>query len=336
MSQLLRRVMITVVVAALLYAAAMIWFDARSIADELVAFPWWRFAAALVLSSVNYLLRFAKWELALAWLDVRAEAPGLGRGRSLLIYLAGLSMSVSPGKLGEVLRSALLRASDGVPFSRTAPIVVADRLTDLLALVLLSVVGVASNREYLPVVIATVVLVAIGVVVLGTPRILHPLLRRMARLPLVGRFAARAELLVESAAVVLRLRALIILSAISLVGWGLECVGYWVLLGGFAGVEVDPITCAFLWSVGTLVGALSFLPGGLIAAEGSLALATSRLVVGATQPIALAATLLGRIATLWYGEVVGGIALAVFLRDPSVRARAFAATPETGSEPPRT
>lgn len=327
MSQLLRRLMITVVIAALLYAAGMIWFDARSIADELSAFPWWRFAVALVLSSLNYLLRFAKWELALTWLAVRAEAPGLSRGRSLLIYLAGLSMSVSPGKLGEVLRSALLRASDGVPFRRTAPIVVADRLTDLLALVLLSLVGVASNREYLPVVIATLVLVAVGVVVLGTPRILHPLLRRLAGLPLVGGLAARAELLVDSAAVVLRLRALLTLTAISVVGWGLECIGYWFVLGGFAGVTTDPITCAFLWSMGTLVGALSFLPGGLIAAEGSLALATARLVVGATQPVAIAATLLGRIATLWYGEIVGGIALAVFLRDPNLRARAFAATP---------
>ena len=86
--------------------------------------------AVLGLSSLNYLLRFWKWELCLGWLDVRGEgpddAPNLTLGRSLVIYLAGLSMSVTPGKVGEVLRSGLLKASDGVSFARTAPIVVAD------------------------------------------------------------------------------------------------------------------------------------------------------------------------------------------------------------------
>jgi len=320
-SRLLRRTLYTLVVAALVYAAAMIWFDARSIADELRGYPWWRFVAALALSSVNYLLRFWKWELALGWLGVRQEAPGLTRGRSLLVYLAGLSMSISPGKLGEVLRSGLLKATDGVAFSRTAPIVVADRLTDLVALVLLSLLGISQQRQFLPVVIVTVALVVLGVFVLGTPRLLHPLLRRMSGLPGLRGIAARAELLVDSAAVVLRLRPIVILGAISVVGWGLECIGYWLILGGFPGVVASPVLCAFLWSIGTLVGALSFLPGGLVAAEGSLALATLRLASGATQSIALSATLLGRIATLWYGELVGAIALAMLLRRPDVRAR---------------
>lgn len=328
MSRLLRRTLYAIVAGAVLYAAGMIYFDARTIAAELADFPWWRFGAALALSSVNYLLRFAKWELSLGWLGVRRDAPRLTLGRSLVIYLAGLSMSISPGKLGEVLRSALLKASDDVAFSRTAPIVVADRLTDLVALVVLSLLGVSRFGEYLPIVLVTAILVVVGVVVLGTPAILRPLLRRMGALPVVGRFAAKAELLVDSAAVVLKLGPLLVLSALSIVGWGLECVGFWLVLGGFTGVEASPTLAAFLWATGTLVGALSFLPGGLFAAEGSLAVATVRLVAGATAPMALAATILGRTATLWYGELVGAVALAIFLRNPEVRARAFAAAPE--------
>ncbi len=332
MSRLLRRTLYAVVAGALLYAAAMVYFDARTIAAQLTEFPWWRFAAALALSSVNYLLRFAKWELSLGWLGVRKITPDLTIGRSLIIYLAGLSMSISPGKFGEVLRSALLKASNDVPFSRTAPIVVADRLTDLVALVVLSLFGISRFREYLPLVLVTAALVVGGVVVLGTPSIARPLLRRAAGWPIVGRFAGRAELLVDSAAVVLRLRPLAVLSALSVVGWGLECVGFWLILGGFAGTQASLPLAAFLWATGTLVGALSFLPGGLFAAEGSLALATTRLVVGATAPMALASTILGRTATLWYGELVGAVALAIFLRNPELRARAFAAAPQ--AEPP--
>lgn len=334
MNRLLRRTLYALVAGAMLYALAMIWFDARSIAAELREFPWWRFAVALALSSVNYLLRFAKWELALGWLGVREEAPGLTRGRSLLVYLAGLSMSISPGKLGEVLRSALLKATDGVPFTRTAPIVVADRLTDLVALVLLSLVAISRERDFLPVVLVTLALVVVGVVVLGTPRLLHPLLHFLSRLPGLRGLATRAELLVDSAAVVLRLRPIAVLTVLSVIGWGLECIGFWLILGGFPGVVASPILCTFLWSIGTLVGALSFLPGGLVAAEGSLTLATLRLAAGATQSIALAATLLGRIATLWYGELVGGVALWLLLRRPEVRARMDTSEP-AGADSPR-
>lgn len=323
MSRLLRRTLYGIAAGVLLYVGAVVYFDLAPIADTLRGYPWWIFGVAIALSSVNYLLRFAKWELALRWLDVRAEAPDLSRGRSLLIYLAGLSMSVTPGKVGEVLRSLLLASSDDVPIARTAPIVVADRLTDLVALVVLSTVGVATYSDYLPIVVVTTVLIVVGVAVLGSPRALHAVLRLVGRLPLMGKVTAHAEAVVDATAVLLRIRPLAILSALSVLGWGLECIGFWLIVDAFAGVEAAASTCMFLWAAGTLVGALSFLPGGLFATEGSLVFATTRLVAGVTQPVALAATLLGRIATLWFGEVIGGLALAIFLRDPAVRARAL-------------
>lgn len=325
---MLRRTLYGVAAGVLLYVGAMIYFDLGPVQETLRGYPWWVFGVALLASATNYLLRFVKWELALGWLDVRTDAPELTRGRSLMIYLAGLSMSVTPGKVGEVLRSVLLKSSDGVAFSRTAPIVVADRLTDLVALVLLSLVGVAQFPEYLPIVGVTTVLVVAGVVVLGSPTLLGRCLAIARKLPWVGRFVAKAEGLVESTTTLLRLRYLLMLSVLSVAGWGLECVGYWLIADGFTGVEASLATCTFLWSAGTLVGALSFLPGGLGATEGSLVVATERLVLGVTQPIALAATLLGRIATLWFGEIVGGVALGLFLRDPTLRARAAEAAKE--------
>lgn len=328
MSTLLRRTLYTLAAGIVLYVAGVLWFDVEPLRQTLVGYPWWVLAVALALSMTNYLLRFAKWELSLGWLRVREQAPGLTRGRSLLVYLAGLSMSVTPGKVGEVLRSMLLRASDGVPFTRTAPVVVADRLTDLVALVLLAAVGVAERPEYLPVLGVTVVLVGAGAVVLGSPRLLGGVFDLMARVPRLAGVVAKGRPLVDSSVTLMRLGPLAWLTVLSVLGWGLECVGFWLIVGGFPGVDASLRTCTLLWSAGTLVGALSFLPGGLGATEGSLVVATTRIVAGATQAIALAASLLGRLATLWFGELVGGVALAVFLRDPAVRRRALAAKDE--------
>ena len=326
MNRLLRRTAVGVALGIVLYVAASVWLGFDELGEVLAGFAWPMLLAALGLSCLNYLLRFWKWELCLGWLEVRGpgpqDAPDLTRRRSLQIYLAGLSMSVTPGKIGEVLRSLLLKASDGVSFSRTAPIVVADRLTDLIALVLLSLVGISDSREYLPYVLATLVLVLAGVIVLGTPGLSGALLRVLSRIPIIGRPFLKAGAMVESAALLLRLRPLVILSAISVVGWGMECVGYWLILHGFFGVEASLQLCTFLWAATTLIGALSFLPGGLGATEASLGVLVTRLAAGVTQPIALASTLLIRAATLWWGELVGAAALALFMRDPSLRERA--------------
>ena len=329
MSSLLRRSLIGVGLGVVIYAIAIIWFDAATVSAALGKFSWWVFPLALLASSVNYGLRFIKWELCLDWLEIRGDqegdAPDLSRGRSLLIYLAGLSMSVSPGKVGEVLRSVLLKASDGVAFARTAPIVVADRATDLIALVLLSLVGVSEYRELLPWVIATIVLVAVGIVILGSPRLFGPLMGLGAKLPIIGGFVGKAEAMVDASERVLRLSRLVPLTVLSVLGWGLECVGYWLILNAFLDVEASLRLCAFAWSATTIIGALTFLPGGLGATELSLGALVPRIAVGTTHAIALASTLLIRVATLWFGVILGGACLAWFMRDPKLREAAAAA-----------
>lgn len=328
MSGLLRRTLLGVAIGVVVYIIAIILFDARELAESLQGFAWSAIVWALLLSSINYLLRFYKWELALGWLDVRGGSGGLhaptelSLARSLEIYLAGLSMSVTPGKIGEVLRSVLLRASNGVPFTRTAPIVVADRLSDVVALVVLALIGISDFRQYLPHVIAALVLVVAGVITLGSPRLFHAILDRLSRRPKLAQLANKARELVDSSAALLELRRLALLSAISVVGWGLECVGYWLILNAFPGVEASLRLCVFLWSATTLVGALSFLPGGLGATEGSLGLLVARFAVGVSSSIALASTLLIRLCTLWYGELVGAVAVLTFMRDPQLRAAA--------------
>lgn len=323
---MLRRALLGLGLGVAVYAAAVLISDAGRLHQALRSFAGAQLAYALLLSTGNYALRFAKWELCLGWLGVREPGPGnapaLTRARSALIYVSGLSMSVTPGKLGEVLRSVLLKASDGVSGSRTAPIVVADRLTDLIALVILSLLGIAGHAELWPVLLGTLAIVFGAVVALGSPSLLHRIFGVVARAGLSS-VASRAEALVASSSALLRLRTLGALSALSLLGWGLECAGYWCVLRGFAGTEPALAQSAFLWSSTTLIGALSFLPGGLGATEGSLALLATRLVPGVDAAIALASTLLIRAATLWYAVALGGLALAIFLRDPELRKRSL-------------
>lgn len=335
MSYFLRRCLLGIAFAVLVYAGWVLYSGVSELKSTLALLNPRALLIALALSSLNYALRFWKWELCLSWLDVRKgnrEHPpvNLSVGKSALIYLAGLSMSVTPGKVGEVLRSTLLKATHQVHFARTAPIVLADRLTDLVALVILSSLGLSLAPQTLPWLGVTVAVIAAGLFVLGSPKRLHGILdfivaRTKGR---VRELFEKARAMIASSAALLKLSRILPLTAISVVGWGLECVGYAVILEGFPRVQAELIPAAFLWASTTLIGALSFLPGGLGATEYSLGLLAQQWIPGVTASIALASTLLIRGATLWFGEVVGALCLALLMRDPRVRNPAPGPSPE--------
>jgi len=95
--------------------------------------------ATCALAFSNYLIRFLKWEYYLGVLEIR----GVPKGESLLIFLSGFVLTVTPGKVGEVFKSLILKEIHGVPVERTAPIVVAERVTDLIGVITLIAVGAA-------------------------------------------------------------------------------------------------------------------------------------------------------------------------------------------------
>ena len=95
----------------------------HKVVDALAHYAWATAAGALGLAAINYALRFLEMGVVLA----PARTCAFRFGDSFGIFLSGFSLTVTPGKVGEVLKSYLLREMHGVPMARTAPIVVAER-----------------------------------------------------------------------------------------------------------------------------------------------------------------------------------------------------------------
>src|SRR5690606_12923382 len=140
---------------------------------------WWTFVGALGLASFNYGLRFLKWQYYLARLEIR----GIRAVDSLLIFLSGFVLTVTPGKLGEVFKSAVLQETHGVSAARTAPIVVAERLTDVVAIILLVLLGSLGFPGGLPWAMAGILCVALGLVCILWRAPLDALIAWMERKP---------------------------------------------------------------------------------------------------------------------------------------------------------
>ncbi|MBC7174092.1 MAG: flippase-like domain-containing protein, partial [Polyangiaceae bacterium] len=131
-----RKVFAATVLGVLVFAALSLYGDVRQLGASLREFDWTMLALGLGLSTANYVLRFGRWQYYLARVDVRPPLADSAR-----VFVAGFVMSITPGKVGEVWKSLLLHECQGVPVERTAPIVFAERLTDLFALVILAALG---------------------------------------------------------------------------------------------------------------------------------------------------------------------------------------------------
>lgn len=279
--------------------------DLRAIARHLQGFPGELVPVILSLTLLNYGLRFLKWHLYLRWVEAPLPWP-----HSLAIFIAGLAMVLTPGKLGEAVKSLLIWRMRGTPISITLPVVFAERLTDGLAMLGLAGLGISAYPGGAPVL--AVILAGMGALVgmaWAWPRV-EPILRRLSDRPLLSRLLPGVLRFYASAHRLMQAPNFLFAIGLGLISWGAEGIAFALVLHGL-GLPLTLSTvrqAVFALSFATLAGAVSLLPGGLGAAEASLA--GLLLLQGFPRDIAAAATLLIRLATLWFGVALGAAAWA--------------------------
>lgn len=314
MKKLLGKVILGVAAGVAIYVGFSIWADARSVGRALTEFHWHIALVALGLASLNYLVRFARWHYYLKVLGLSVPA-----GHSLLVFLGGFSLTVTPGKLGEVVKALLLRESHGIAAARTAPIVIAERFTDLMGLLLLACVGIFTFKIDPRFLLIGAGLIGFGLVVVSVEPIATFFLRLSGRVPLVRRITPKLEEAYLTTAALLRPRPLTLGVLLSLVSWFFECTAFWVVVHGFPGTSVHLQAATFIYASMTVAGALSFLPGGLGVTEAGMLAMLEDLATNCDRGVAAAATFVTRLCTLWFAVLVGIAALLIFARQTKIQ-----------------
>jgi uncharacterized protein (TIRG00374 family) len=294
------------IVVILGIAAAVTLGDARHLGDRLDDFAWWTVVGSAALALGNYTIRWLRWQMYLR--DQKITVP---RASSIVVFGAGLSLSITPAKIGELVKSYLLREMHGIPAPLTAPIVIAERVSDLVALLVLAVIGVALYGVATGLVVGGGAVIVFGLVLLAWPRPTRWLIDFATRPQSMRKLRGPLHETYDGLAALCRPRMLLAATAIAVPAWGCECVGFALIVNGFPGAHVSLGLAMVIYASTTIAGALSFLPGGLGVTEGAM---TVLLVEGAAHldsPTALDATLLTRITTLWFAVAIGIVFLAI-------------------------
>ena len=295
-----RHVALVVLLGVVVFGTLFVYGDLPDLFRSLGQFPLSYLAIVLALALTNYLIRWVRWHYYLRTLDVDLEG-----SHNVLIFFSGLSMAISPGKVGELAKCYLLSEADQVPVSRSSPVVIMERVTDIVAVFTLSAVGLAVLPSRL--VIAGAIVVAVVVVILAATVILGRGL--ILRLPLMKRWETQILDSRESFARLLSAKVILIGLALAILAWLSEGVGLWVVLRG---LDTSPslVRAVSIYATASLVGALIMLPGGVIGTEGSMVGLLRG--IGLTRTDASAATIIIRLCTLWFAVVLGLATLGLF------------------------
>jgi len=297
-----RMLLLIVLLSAAGYLAFSIWGGWQDVVDAFVRVGVTGVVIALLLSLVNYGVRFVRWEKYLGLLGHKVYTP-----ESLRIYIAGFGLTILPGKAGETIRSVFLK-NHGITYPESLAAFFSEHFSNLISMMLLVAIGLWTYPPAQPVVIFLAVTIATVLLVLQQTKLLRALERiAQKRLP-----TRAANLVVPTISIVLhsgrcfRLPMLIYGIVLGLIAWGAEGVAFFYIMH-LLGSDINFQTALFIYAFSMMVGALSFLPGGLGGAEATM---VGLLILNdVAQPQAVAATVLIRLATLWFAVGLGIVAL---------------------------
>jgi glycosyltransferase 2 family protein len=298
-----RALVISVVAALVLYAGSSLFTGAEDVLRAVSHVDLRVWIPVLGLSLLNYLLRFCRWQWYLARLD--HILPPL---RHLKYYLAGFAFTTTPGKMGEAIRSLYLRPH-GVGYADSLAALFVERFLDMLAMLLLGLLaGGFFSEVWWPVICAATLIAAIFTAV-SRPGLQQGITARLnrSRSPRIQRFGGQVGSLMRSSEALLSPRMLVGGVMLGLIAWGAEGLGLYLILRGLE-VQVTALAAIGVYAAGILIGALSFIPGGLGSTEAAMVVMLS--VLGVDLSSAIAATIVCRVATLWFAVALGFCAFA--------------------------
>jgi uncharacterized protein (TIRG00374 family) len=291
----------------LVFLAVILVGDLRQVSWQVKSFRWELYPLVLLLTLFNYTLRFFKWHYYLGLIGVR----DFSIRDSARLFLAGFPLAVTPGKVGEALKGIWLERETGLPLSKGISVVLAERISDGFGVLLLSTLGVITTPRYWPAYAFILgALITLILIIQIRPAALW-FLELGSRLPLLKKFTSSLSEFYEGSYILFRPRAILVAVGIGTISWFGEGIGMYLVLIGLGVAPGWSVLSAgiFILAFSTVVGAVTALPGGLGAAEASIA-GMLVIILGLARDIAAAATILIRFATLWFAV---GLGLSIWL-----------------------
>ena len=256
----------------------------------------------LVIVSASWIPIILKWHFLLRTCGI--EIP---LAKSIAVFLSGMFFEVTPGKIGGLMKSQILKTSSNIPRTKTAPIVLVEKVYDFIGAIVASIIGIIilGMEPYL---------IIIGILVLSTIFFFmyygpasELFFNRITKTKFFSKYAKNMSEFHQTIQKTTNVKIATICILLAVAYWFIVSSAVYYVLIGFDIDALNYLKVLAIYATSTLLGAISFIPGGIGVTEGTL---TGLLTLeGIDVSTALILSVMIRLLTLWYSVFIGFIAL---------------------------
>jgi len=296
------KILIVVIAVIGLYAAFLIASDINTISSKISDFKIEIIPIILLLVTSGWFVLFFRWRLLLRNAKIFIPVKD-----SFLIFTSGFALTIIPGKVGELVKSQLLKTKFEVPRSKTVPIVMLEQFYTLIGLVIISFFGIWFFELGAYVIGFFTALLIFAFILISSKKVFNKLITIFEKRKFTSRFVEPLSSSYDIIKKTTRGRITFYATALTVIFWFIEAVVVYLVLLSFGIENIEFLKVIPTYATSLMLGFLSFLPMGLGVVEGSLASFFS--LQGIEVSLSLTIVIIIRIFTRWFGVAIGFLAL---------------------------
>ncbi len=300
--KVLKKTVSIIIIAIIVYAIFLFLSDIEKITDKIINFKPEFILIIIPLVIGSWFIVYLRWNLLLRIVDVKVP-----HSINFQIFLVGGALGITPGKIGELFKTQILKEKFDIPRTKTAPLFIVEKFLDLIGALIVTLFGIWFFPElgYLAILGLFVLLIIFKI--LTSKKLFNKTISLLGKFKFLQKYLEPMSSSHEIIDHTLHDKNMILLSLLSISYWLVVGSAAFFVVQGFGISTIDLLSTISSYSSSLIVGALSFIPGGLGVAEGSLIGLFSLQNIDFSEAIVI--VVLIRFFTLWFSTIAGFIAL---------------------------
>ena len=296
------RLILIPVAAAVIYAIFLFASDYDTISETISSFNVNFLPHILFFATASWIPIFIKWHFLLKNSNIHVPVKG-----NIVVFLSGMGLELTPGHVGALIKSQILKTKFSISRTKTAPIVLIEKVYDLIGAIIASIIGIIIlGMETYLIAIALSALALIFFLMCYRPAFdlfLGLIAKRKFFSKYIENISDSYEIIKKSTSV----KSFTICILLSIAYWSIISAGVYYILASFGIDMIDYLKILSIYTFSAFLGAITFIPGGIGVTEGSLTGLLS--IQGVDISVALVLSVMIRLFAFWYPVCVGFISL---------------------------
>ena len=296
------RLILVLVAVVGIYAIFLFISDYNIISEKISNFKINYLPLILLFVSASWIPLIIKWHLLLKNCEIHVPLK-----KNILVFLSGAAFEITPGQIGVLIKSQILKTSFNIPRTRTVPVIFIEKMYDLVGAILASIIGIIilGIEPYL-IIVAILVLAIIFFFMYYRPAS-KLFFKRITKTKFFSKYVENISEFDKIIQKSTNVKAATVCILLGVTYWFIISTAAYYILMAFDVNILDYLTVLAIYTTSILLGAISFVPAGIGVTEGSIAgLFTLN---GIDISTALILSVMIRILTLWFSVCVGFISL---------------------------